>query len=226
MLPTTGDLLETTECRIRLSRPLSPAEAAQLRGFFGTAYADEVLLHHHQADGSLLYDYPRVQFKVLDRVGHLIGIDEGGGIVERLWREVDATRIGQDELPILESSLLKRRERFGESKQALTYRFCSPWLGLNQENYQRYAMCKSSDERREVLERVLVGNCLSLSKSFGHQVAVRLEAQAEQLRPVPVRLKGVPMLGFRGSFRINFHLPSLIGIGKSVSRGFGTVEPV
>ena len=34
------------------------------------------------------------------------------------------------------------------------------------------------------------------------------------------------MAAFRGWFGINFLLPARLGIGKSVSRGFGTVEPL
>ena len=34
------------------------------------------------------------------------------------------------------------------------------------------------------------------------------------------------MVGFVGTFRVNFHIPEHAGIGKSVSRGFGTVERV
>src|SRR4051794_18318764 len=114
--------MDVIEYRLRLSRPLAPAEATHLRGFFGHAFADEVLLHHHQPDGRLLYDYPRVQFKVLDRVAHLIGIGDGGTTVERLWRESDMARIRQDELPILEATLVKRREAFGETEEPVRYR--------------------------------------------------------------------------------------------------------
>lgn len=32
------------------------------------------------------------------------------------------------------------------------------------------------------------------------------------------------MTGFKGTFAVNFELPDLIGLGKSVSRGFGTVQ--
>mgnify|MGYP000253421783 CR=1 FL=1 len=39
-------------------------------------------------------------------------------------------------------------------------------------------------------------------------------------------LKGVPMLGFLGTFSVNFEIPDYWGIGKSVSRGFGTVKRV
>lgn len=37
------------------------------------------------------------------------------------------------------------------------------------------------------------------------------------------RLKAPPMLGFLGTFSVNFEIPDYWGIGKSVSRGFGTV---
>ncbi len=224
-MPREQGLIEITEYRLRLSRELQPAEATQLRGFFGTAFPDEVLLHHHEVEGGLRYDYPRVQFKVLERVARLIGSGEGGEVVERLWREVDQARIGNEELPVLESSLLRRRERLGESDRVLTYRFVSPWIGLNQENHRRYCGMSDDTGRGELLSRILIGNCLSLAKTFGHRVAARLEADVSQLRETTARLKGVPMIAFRGSFRVNFHLPAWLGIGKSVSRGFGTVEP-
>ncbi len=34
------------------------------------------------------------------------------------------------------------------------------------------------------------------------------------------------MLGFLGTFSVNFEIPDYWGIGKSVSRGFGTVKRV
>jgi hypothetical protein len=217
---------DITEYRIRFSRPLWPHEATLLRGYFGSAFADEVLLHHHHADGCLHYDYPRVQSKVLNKTAHLIGLGEGCAVVMRLWAEVDQARIGTEELPVLESGLTRRRELLGETDEPVTYRFRTPWLGLNQDNHRRYESLGDVGERKALLERVLVGNCLSLAKSLGHRVRAHLSADASGLQPVRARLKGVPMLAFRGTFRINFLLPARLGIGKSVSRGFGTVEPL
>jgi hypothetical protein len=218
--------VDVVEYRLRFPRPLSPGEATQLRGYFGSAFASEVLLHHHNADGSLRYEYPRVQFKVLDRNAHLIGLAEGAEVVTRLWGEVDAARIGAEELPVYESTLARRRERVGEAAEAITYRLRTPWLGLNQENHRAYEADRDPAARRGLLARVLVGNCLALAKAFGHRVKARLSADAEGLRPWALRLKGVQMLGFVGSFHVNFHIPGRAGIGKSVSRGFGTVERV
>jgi hypothetical protein len=218
--------LDIIDYRLRLSRSLLPGEATKLRGYFGQAFTDEVLLHHHNPDGSLRYAYPRVQFKVLDRTAHLIGLAEGGNLVTRLWAEVDHARIGADDLPVLEGGLTRRRESIGETTEPADYRFRTPWLGLNQENHRRYAMTTQATERRALLERILVGNCLSLAGAFGCRVAARLTADASGLRPWPVRLKGIEMLGFLGAIRVNFRLPNRAGIGKSVSRGFGTVERI
>lgn len=218
--------VDVVEYGLRLSRSLAPGEATLLRGYFGSAFADETLLHHHNADGSLLYDYPRVQFKVLDRTAHLIGIAEGADLVTRLWGEVDAARIGEEELPVFESTLARRREALGEAAATITYQLRTPWLGLNQDNHRAYEADRSPEGRRALLARILVGNCLSLAKSFGNRVGTRLSADAGGLRPSITRLKGIAMLGFLGTFRVNFHIPDRAGIGKSVSRGFGTVERV
>ncbi len=218
--------VHVTEYRLRLSRALQIHEATHLRGYFGTAFAEETLLHHHNADGSLLYDYPRVQFKILDRTAHLIGIAEGADLVTRLWGEVDAARIGAEELPVFESTLARRREALGEAAATITYQLRTPWLGLNQDNHRAYEADRSPVARQALLARVLVGNCLSLAKSFGHRVGARLSADAGGLQPSITRLKGIAMLGFVGRFRVNFHIPDRAGIGKSVSRGFGTVERI
>jgi hypothetical protein len=226
-MPASSDTtlsLDILDCRLQLGRPLAPEEAAQLRGYFGDVLSDQPLLHHHRPDGLLVYDYPRVQFKVLERTAHLIGLAEGCDIVHRLWLEADRARLGEDDLPIQEAGLVRRREQMGAAGEMVRYRFLTPWLGLNQANYERYSRTRNVRERRGLLERVLVGNCLSLAKSFGLRVEKHLRASAGGLREVPVTLKEVPMLGFVGTFEVNFLLPDRLGIGKSVSRGFGAVE--
>lgn len=219
-------VIDVVECWLRLSRPVIPGEATLLRGFFGRAFEEEVLLHHHRPEGGLLYDYPRVQFKVLDRTAHVVALGEGGPLVTRIWPGLDHARLGVEELTILESGLIRRREVLGETDQPITYRFRTPWLALNQENHLRYRRLANPGEKGALLERILVGNCLSLAKAFGHRVAAKLDADASGLRPWCSRLKGVEMDSFVGTFRINFQLPARVGVGKSVSRGFGTVENV
>src|ERR1019366_5995198 len=98
--------LEVVDYRLRFARELSPGEATHLRGYFGHEFSDEVLLHNHERDGRLRYDYPRVQFNVLERTAHLVGLAEGCDLVQQLWKQVDTARFGEEELPVLESQLL------------------------------------------------------------------------------------------------------------------------
>jgi hypothetical protein len=43
------------------------------------------------------------------------------------------------------------------------------------------------------------------------------------LKEIKVNFKNERMTAFYGSFKINFSFPDYFGIGKSVSRGFGTL---
>ena len=216
--------IDVTEFRLCLEKDLRSSQTPQLRGFFGRAFVEEVSLHQHRPDGSVIYDYPRIQYKILNHTPLLLGLAEGSELLTRLWLEVDRTKIGMDELLVLESSIVRRAELLGETSELLKYHFLTPWLGLNQDNERRYRKAQSQKERATLLESILVGNCLSLAKAFGHRVAARLQANCGYLRPVCTSLKGMSMTGFVGAFQVNFLLPDRIGIGKSVSRGFGTVE--
>jgi hypothetical protein len=219
-------VVEIVDCSLKFARPLSAGEATHLRGYFGRAFTGEVLLHHHNPDGSLRYDYPRVQFKVIERTAHLIGIAEGADLVTKLWLEVDRAALSGESLPILESTLNRRRDSLGEAAELVAYRLRTPWLGLNQENFRVFGLAKDSGQRCALLERILIGNCLAMAKAFGHRVRAHLTADASRLRPHTTHLKGVAMVAFVGTFRVNFMIPNRAGVGKSVSRGFGTVERV
>lgn len=99
------------------------------------------------------------------------------------------------------------------------------WLPLNQENYQEYKKLESLAEQCEFLERVLTGNILSFATGldihFEKDVKVRITA-LEDARIYSY--KGVKMQGFDVQFKCNVSLPDYIGLGKSVSVGFGMVK--
>jgi hypothetical protein len=104
------------------------------------------------------------------------------------------------------------------------YRFSSECLPLNQENYDRWQRITQSD-KDQLIQRILIGNLLSFAKGIGMSVTTKLEAKCKMV-PVGFRVlkPGVRMLGFTGDFSVNFKLPPLWGLGKSTSRGFGTVQ--
>lgn len=242
---TTSDTIQLSECRLRLARPIRQYEAPALRGFFGRKFEEEVLMHNHSrglahfaesaeknvpvpltAKSGLIYQYPRVQFKVLDSTALLLGINEGSELLQRLWLEIDETKLGDEQLSVLESQFETRSEQLEVTAEPIEYRFATPWLALNQNNFREYTNTRNQRSRKDELSRILVGNCLGLAKSLGIRFTDRITADCRRLASIKTSLKGQGMIGFVGKFTVNLTLPDHLGLGKSVSRGFGTIVRV
>ena len=196
--------------------------ASQLRGFFATKFQEYVHLHHHKPDG-FVYQYPLIQYKMLSGVPTVVGINEGAEVLVEIFNEYDTLDLGSEKYRICEKQVSYKVEKVGWTETPVYYRFLTPWVALNQENYMRYYGMQNSLERSTFLGKTLVGNLLSFSKTIGYTVPDRLVCGVS-VKPVKVSLKGVHLMGFSGSFRVNFEIPDLLGIGKSVSRGMGTVK--
>jgi len=56
-------------------------------------------------------------------------------------------------------------------------------------------------KRKKLLEKILVGNIISMSKGLGYTVPGPIEVNILKLREVNTSLKGNPMLGFMVSSR-------------------------
>jgi hypothetical protein len=212
------------ECRLRLSRSVKLEEAPQLRSFFGREFEQQVFAHNHGEDGAQIHQYPRIQFKVIESAAVLLGIGAGAEVLKRLWLELDHTTLGGGKLQVVESGIETRNETIDATDDPITYRFLTPWLGLNQKNFRSYTGSRNQGFRKSELSRILVGNCLGLADTLGIRFGGQIEADGRKLTSIKTTLNGNPMIGFVGRFTINLALPELIGLGKSVSRGFGTVS--
>ncbi|MCQ8903780.1 MAG: CRISPR-associated endonuclease Cas6 [Methanothrix sp.] len=197
-------------------------DAAKLRGFFATSFNEHMLLHHHFTD-RLVYRYPLIQYKIIRGVPVIMGINEGVDVLKDLYDKFGEIRLGDRSYSVVERHISLRRERFGCAGELHAYRFVTPWLALNEENYRCYLDAASWYERRELLRRVLVGNILSAAKGLGYTVDEQIRLDIGRVREEICTLKGVMVTGIRCEFLTNFHIPDLMGLGKSVSRGFGAV---
>ena len=209
--------------RLRLERPLRAGEAPALRGFFGRKFEDEVLMHNHGPNDELIYQYPKIQFKIVDSIAYLIGINPGAELLEKLWLGIDQTKIGEQELKVLDAQFDWKTENIEVAPAMIEYQFVNPWLALNQKNFQEYSDNESRPYRIDKLNRTLIGNILSFCKSIGIFLQDRIQADCSKLGSFNTTLKGQSMIGFVGTFQTNIVLPNLLGLGKSVSRGFGTL---
>ncbi len=207
---------------IKTDRPLE-TQAVSLRGFIGKRFPELSLLHNHVSDASLIYTFPRVQYHVINGYALIIGIEEGVDTVKHIESTLSVLSLIRETYRIIEKSGIEIEIYLGVTKDQQPYSFLTPWLALNEKNYDKYQRLGSWTKRKELLQRVLIGNIISMSKSLGYTVPEPIEANIGNLRDVQTSLKGTRMLGFLGTFSVNFEIPDYWGIGKSVSRGFGTV---
>jgi len=196
-------------------------DGTALRGFTASRLRDNPLAHQH-LDGSLVYTYPRVQYKVIDGAPIIWGIAEASRIIPSLVDGIEHMTLGKSRYEVIDVEVREATVSLGEVSQPIAYGFVTPWLALNQENYSLFKTMMDWRERKQLLNQILVGNTLSMAKGLRLVVGKRLMVRT-RLDPVKVIYKGVPHLGFLGDFQMNYRLPPLIGLGKGVSRGFGCV---
>lgn len=217
--------MRTAKLEVRFPRPLAPAEAAGVRGAVGRLFPEAPLLHHHNGQ-RLLYAYPLVQFKVINGVAVILGLAEGSALVAEIAGSLSGTqiRLADEAMPVHGLEVHEQDVDVAMMERDLPYRFLTPWFALNTENFRRYRQA-SVRGRNDMLHRILVGNILAMAKGLGFVVPEEIRAELD-VSEKPITFKGQRMLGFLGTFRVNFLIPDLAGLGKSVSRGFGCVRRV
>lgn len=215
--------LVSLRLRGRPPKGLPSERCAWLRGAIAARFRDDPAFHGHGPEGPT-FRYPRVQYRWFADDPQVLTI---GDTAEALMRD----RLVGAELVLNGHPVSVEDVRWEPLRFALTpldhlvrYRFVSPWLGLNQENHARYQ--QSDDrERRELLDRILRGNLLSMFSGFGWRVDTsdRVFAAFEPRGTVTTHLKDVGLIAFEGTFVTNWSLPTAIALGRSVSHGFGAI---
>ncbi len=201
-------------------------DAEKIRGYLGNLLWDNPYAHQHKSDGSFLYQYPCVQYKVIGGACLLIAFNEGLKIVKEIFHNLKEINLDGNLQEILSKRLESYITAFSISSNQIQYTYLTPWLALNEKNYEKFRQIKKWEEKKKFLEKILIGNIISMSKSLGYTVSEKIRAEIIKLKEIQTSLKGTPMLGFLGNFSVNFEIPDYFGIGKSVSRGFGTVKKV
>lgn len=211
------------------SVPLKPNQIHKFRGFVGNLFREHDIVHNHDREtGKNIYRYPLIQFKLIDHVPAIVSITEDAvALFGEIFMKLDRIEIDGLEIPIHEKDLKIEEVPFGFSDETFMYDLTSPWLGLNQKNYETYQKSATEESRKDLLRRTLTGNILSMCKSLGHRLNPEETLKTDlRVKEMTVTLKGQKMLGFTGTFKTNFIIPDHLGLGKSVSRGFGMVKKV
>ena len=204
---------------------LKTRDAHKLRGYFGNVFrSHSPLLHNHYETGELRYRYPLVQYKVLKGIPTLVALGEGAELLADLFLKIRDIEIEGRMYPVTNKHIKSSQWEIGVTNDLRKYQFKTLWMALNQKNHKAYIL-GNANEKSQLLKRILIGNILSFFKNTGLQLGPDQRIMtALEVEERKTTFKDHSMLAFTGTFTANVDLPNLIGIGKSVSRGFGTIH--
>ncbi len=217
--------IEKTEIWLTCDRPLD-GDGTAVRGFFGNMYRNRPEFHGHRGS-DLIYKHPLIQYKVFGGSALVTGLKEGAYLLKAVPK-LDHIEIHHEPCPILKQNMNDDAVPFGLADKMTHYSFITPWVALNEENYGAYRrLPKNREVRGSFLNRILVGNLLSMSKALGYTVDGEIIVESNVGEDAPITLKkDIILTTFKGTFETNFLIPDFWGIGKFSSRGCGTVRRV
>ncbi|SHJ31613.1 hypothetical protein SAMN05444280_11624 [Tangfeifania diversioriginum] len=218
--------MQLTQTIIRFPEiSLTTRDAHKLRGYFGDLFREHSpLLHNHFEDGRLRYAYPLIQYKVVDNMPALIGFSEGAHLLTELFLKIKEIRIGAETYPVFSKNISQKNHELSVNKGLYNFTFKTLWMGLNQKNFQHYLELPEP-EKKGFLDKTVQNNILSFYKGVGFRVEDRILVNGAFTEKQTL-FKDKKMIAFAGRFSCNAFLPGYAGIGKAVSRGFGTVMQI
>lgn len=221
-------MIKTSKIRyltLKFNNKIAHHELPLVRGAINETLHDKssVLFHNHEGDG-FRYAYPLIQYKRINQQASLVCINEGTEAVGLLlMRGNFVCRLGENEVE-LEIDAVKAGQALIQTWDSAFAYHLRKWLPLNQDNYDEFQKLEGIAEKCSFLERILIGNILSMGKGLGVHFEKEITCKITQLsEPRLMKLKGIKMMAFDVEFKSNVSLPDYFGLGKGASLGFGMV---
>ncbi len=196
-------------------------DSSKLRGYIGNQF-DYPLLHNHYAGNKILYSYPLIQYHVIDGEASIVGIEEGADLLREIADDITELRLSDSYYKVEDRNIVNDEINVSTTNKEYHYKFITPWLALNKNNFERFNKIEGWKDRKVFLNRILTGNILSMAKGLGI-IVDRMIYPKTRLDFANAKYKSVNMLAFTGEFRVRFRIPDYFGFGKGASHGFGTV---
>jgi len=210
---------------LRFKNLIHHNELAYLRGAILNMLKEKshILFHNHEGD-SLRYSYPLIQYKRINQKAALVCINEGTEVIGLLLSKGDFECILGEKSTYFEIDQVKANQFIVQTWESVFYYNIRKWLALNQANYLEYSKLDSLTDKCLFLEKILIGNILSMGKGmdilFDKEIMCKI---TNIIETTTMSYKNVKMMSFDVEFKTNVSLPDYIGLGKGSSLGFGMV---
>ena len=132
---------------LKTSKPIRE-ESSKLRGYIGNRFKEYPILHHHIEEVGYLYTYPRVQYKILEGTPIILGIEEGADVLKKISDDIKELQLGKSRYKVESIQMNQMNAELGPCRENYKYKFLSPWLALNPDNYQKFKdMCDWKEKK-------------------------------------------------------------------------------
>lgn len=185
---------------------------------------NNLLFHNHFGDEQFRYAYPLIQYKTIRKKASLVCMGAGVDEIHKFFNQPNWTiRISERTLPLEIDELSLKQHTFQVWDKFFNYRI-NNWIALNSESYKIYQSLKAPTDQKEMLQKKLIGNIISMAKGLGWEVDKTIECEILDIDGENwVKVKNVHLKAFRLRFKTNVFIPNHIGLGKSSSLGFGKI---
>jgi hypothetical protein len=198
--------------------------ADELRLYLNQKMAEYTSLHRENTAG-YIYRYPVVQVKLVKSALMVTGISQGADCLYYLIRNQTKLGSGENICRITSSDKKIQEEPLGVTDTVVMYEFVTPWLALNQQNAKKFYDLNGKLQRDAFMQNLLTAQLTTLAKSLDYAITVPVRCEAK-VRFRRDRIGRDNVMVFLGKFRTNFHIPDYLGIGLSISQGYGTIKRI
>jgi|TARA_B100000287_G_scaffold256197_1_gene240799 hypothetical protein len=218
---TSSLIPESIAIRLIADKPVRKTPY-QVKGVFMKEFSEEKIVPF--LDGKLRnkYLYPRVQVKILNEQIYIIGIKEGVEPIISIIDNVKSFNFGNITINIDSYEIEENIDQFKVAEKLFRYKFITPWVALNKSTSGEYRFL-SNQEKPLYLNKLLGQNLLFIAKEVGEEIKTKIYTKVITDANVPEKIDDNGWSSFTGEFKTNFILPSYIGLGNGITRGYGTL---
>ena len=216
-----SNLSESIVIRLITDKPVRKTPY-QVKGVFMKQFSDEKVVPFLNGKLRNKYLYPRVQVKILNEQIYIVGIKEGINPVLSLIDNFNSFNFGNITINIEKYDIEKNKNQFNTTEKLLRYKFITPWIALNKSTGGKYRFL-TDQEKPLFLNQLLGKNLLFIAKELGFDIKNKIFTKVSINNLIPEKIDENGWGAFTGEFKTNFLIPSYIGLGNGITRGFGTL---
>ena len=214
-------LSESVVIRLTSDKPVRKTPY-QVKGVFMNQFSDQKIVPFLNGKLRNKYLYPRVQVKILNEQIYIIGIKEGIDPVLSLIDNIRSFNFGNITINIEKYDIEENKDQFITTEKLLRYKFITPWIALNKSTGGKYRFL-TDQEKPLFLNQLLGKNLLFIAKELGFDIKNKIFTKVSINNLIPEKIDENGWGAFTGEFKTNFLIPSYIGLGNGITRGFGTL---